>query len=536
MILNLNLPDGTTITAAGQIIREFPNNWIERLLALKESGEDISIAEIHANGAKTTTAARIIRKFPDDFKEKLRALKKIGEKITFLSESHCIKEHFPNQFEEINLTLDGAELTAYGVHYLETGQSIKTLLVNNKTTNSIFESGNPVLFKTADAKAYKLSDFKNLDKDITPLVALVQSGLLEQYQFEIKDILIPHTLNKITEEFGRFLNKYQTGNLKKYPEEMLNAIGANLLPIGAPSIFLHGELNPALSKLILGIKSNHQVIRVEISELYDQIENNYKKKLEKDAPTHLTGYLDIETKEKERLKRQFIDFFLIETKDCKLVFGEEKFNQALRIAEDNKFNLSLNLVKKLATAFKDVSKDTAKKITEIDTEREFSTEGIRPCTSSDTVKLVERDIYVLLSRNNYYGLPLLQRLKQDKPTFRSRNRWPLLLDPIRDKQKQVIQKLWLDKLTEALGKDDLHIHQEKLIYTLNNLTDDELKPLLGFSMQSAENLANLIIEHSKENYNLFMQAVSGVDDNQPKSKSKEEPEGSKRPTKKPRLK
>jgi hypothetical protein len=314
---------------------------------------------------------------------------------------------------------------------------------------------------------------------------------------------------------------------------------------------LDGKLNPKLSELIPGITSKHLIIRAEISKLYDQIENNYKNNLDgyhlqkyRYNPTeeldgseliiYLKNYNP--TEEKERLKRQFIDFFLIETKECTLVFGEEQFNQALQITKENKFNLSLNLVKKLATAFKDVPEYTAQKITEIDTEREFSTEGIRPCTSSDTVKLVEKDIYVLLSRNNYYGLPLLQRLKQDKPTFRSRNRWPLLLDPIRDKQKQVIQKLWLDKLTEALGKDDLHIHQEKLIYTLNNLTDDELKPLLGFSMQSAENLANLIIEHSKENYNLFMQAVSGVDDNQPKSKSKEEPEGSKRPTKKPRLK
>jgi hypothetical protein len=211
MILNLNLPDGTTITAAGQIIREFPNNWIERLLALKESGEDISIAQIDADGGKLTTAGQITIDFPNDFKEKLRALKEIGGKITFFNEYTCMKKEFPTQFKEISLTLaDAAELTAYGIHYLEIGELTKTKLPNDRSANMVFESNDPVLFKTADGKEYTFSDFENLDKDITPLAALVQSGILKQYQFEVRDLLTLPVLNKITENFKPFLYDYQT--------------------------------------------------------------------------------------------------------------------------------------------------------------------------------------------------------------------------------------------------------------------------------------------------------------------------------------
>lgn len=514
-------PNGNKKTLTAYILEKHPKHFHKILKKLEEKGFDTHIAIEFANGNKQTIASYILDKYPDDFHEKLKKLEEIGSNtITSFYSSNGQKESvhqkiLRRQKSTRSIIVDNYELTPLGTHYFATNQNdnSKVYHIGRQNSKIKFNQNSPIFVSkkgTEEEKTYTFEDFENLDKDFKPFLALVESGFLEKFSLKVQDVLKPEILEKIRQNFLPFLTEYCQ---RKYDQinldGVINILAKNFLPKGMPEPFIDEKLNPELEELIPSITKKHQIIRSQISELYRQIENEFKNNLDVDTLN------EFETKAKEdktRLEKQFIDHFLIETSGCELSFGEDEFNKALEIAKNKNFKLSLNLAKEIANSFVN---DTKQEVAmQIDDQKDFEfsdykKEDIKIHSTSEVVSLVQDEIYRLLAAKNYHELSLLQRLEQDEDSSYLKIKNPdsyqkmersFWLESGKNKMDISTKKeTWLSHFTDNLGNTNLSIHKEKLLDQLKNLPNEKLKPLLGFSMKSAEQLADFIKEHSKEN-------------------------------------
>ena len=474
--------NGNKRSLASSIILNHPNDFINKLKEIKKLGVDMNVGMIYPNGNIGSLASSIIQDFPDNFQNKLLKIGEIG--INVLTSGVRLNGNVLPINKELSLS-GGAKLEKNGVKYFATKQ-----LINAPTRIRVDNSD--VLFKTADGKSYSKLDFNNLDQDITPLKELVKSGLPEQYGFKVQDILSRETLEKIRMNFVPFLKKYYKGEYDSIDPEITGMIGNNFLPQGSPTIFVDGAFNPELLKLIPSIDKKQNVIRLEISKLYDEIEKLYKENIDGDDLSKFNSIPDLTlVKHRNRLKIQFIDHVLIETSGCELTLGKEQFNQALAIAKENNYDLSLDLAKKLATAFMQNPQQNVIPML-VDINPDFNSKAISTYKPSKVREFAKEMMYPLLSKEKYQKLSLLQRLKRDtRETLQIIN----------------VKKSWLDKLEGSLGEGEILIHKEKLLHELKNLPKEQLEPLLGFGMKSAANLAEFINEHSARNSEIMQQAL-----------------------------